>query len=345
MDIEAIAYLNGPAARLLLVILLARAEGRTRIRAGEMKRMAGIGTHHYWTCAIADLESTGLATVRKVSGSHEYEFITNLASTASVRESVTSVGQSNDYLSYIDRCTTDAKPTELDLSKQLLAGLDEELGTIAPKTRNGTGIPKSGEPVRNMVREYQNPPEYGTIVPKSNMVQEYQNPEYGTKIPNPGEYGTGIPNLRQECIQVDRMDDSGDLARANSPAQDRRRAQIVVVQKIWTEFFPSQGALVAENAKWFLSHCNQSAEEVYDLLEYVKSRNIESPLGYARKTALNRERERPEAPIYVSSPAPVVEVEKPFDQAEADRVERAAHNARVALWKRRHPNEPVPQDL
>jgi hypothetical protein len=341
---EAIAYLNGPAARLLLVVLLARARGKTRLRAGEMKRLAGIGTHHYWECAIADLERAGLATVRKVPRSHEYEFITNLASSASVRESVTSEYQSYDNLSYIDRCTSAAKPAERSSSAPLLPDLDGILGTIASFSENGTGIPHSGEPVRNMVQEYHNPAEYGTIVPKQNMVQEYHNPEYGTGIPNPQKNGT--PDLKSECIGVDLLDDSGDLARAHSPAQVRRRAQIAVVQKVWTEFWPAQPALVAENAKWFLSHCNQSAEEVYDLLEYAKSRGVESPLGYARKTALNRERERPEAPIYVTSSAPaVVEVEKPFDQVEADRVERAAHNARVALWQRRHPNAPVPQDL
>jgi hypothetical protein len=303
------------------------------MRAGEMKRLAGIGAHHYWTTAIEDLERAGLAQIRKVPGSHEYQFITNLASSASVRESVMSdVGLSV----FIDRCPTTAKPSEPDLSEQLLAGLDEELGTIVPKKENGTKIPYSGEPVRNMGLSYQNPGNYGTIIPKQEMVQEYHIPENDPIV----------PNLRQECVQVDRMDDSGDLARANSPAQIRRRAQVAIVQKIWSEFFPTQPALVAENAKWFLAHCSQSAEEVYDLLEYVKSRNVESPLGYARKTALNRQNEaQPVAAVASYSPATIVEPEKPFDQAEADRVERAAHKARVALWQRRHPNEPVPEDL
>jgi hypothetical protein len=340
---EAIAFLNGPAARLLLVVLLARSRGKTRLRAGEMKRLAGIGTHHYWECAIADLKSAGLADVRKVPRSHEYEFITNLASSASVRESVTL----DDSLSvFIDRCPTTAEPAERKASAPLLPDIDGILGTIISNSENGTKIPYSGEPVRNMVREYHNPQEYGTIVPKPVLDQEYHNPEYGTIVPNISEYGSGVPNLRNECVQVDRMDDSGDLARSSSPAQLRRRAQIAVVQKVWAEFFPTQNALVTENAKWFLAHCSQSAEEVYDLLEYVKSRGIESPLGYARKTAQNRENEaHPVAAAVPTSPAPVVEVEKPFDQNEADRIERAAHQARVNLWKRRHPDEPVPQDL
>lgn len=139
------------------------------------------------------------------------------------------------------------------------------------------------------------------------------------------------------------MDDSGDLARANSPAQQRRRQQVAVVQRVWGEFFPTQPALIAENAKRFLTLSDQSAEAVYDLLEYVKSRNPGSPLQYALSTARNKSQpearpEAPPSPAFVPGP-----VES--DPVEEKRVVSAAVRQRIKQWRRMHPHDDIPADL
>lgn len=140
------------------------------------------------------------------------------------------------------------------------------------------------------------------------------------------------------------MDDSGDISRSGTPAQIRRRQQIAVLQEAWKQFFPAAGPLMAENAKAFLRGREESAESVYDLFELVASKNPGSPLAYAKAVMRKSEQATPTAPTstaFVPGPASSPEP----DPVEQDRLERAAHAARIKHWRRFNPDGELPADL
>lgn len=346
---ENIAYLNGPAARLLLTLLVARRDGMRSLKAVEMRRMAGIAHHtRFFLPAIDQLEQLGMVRFTRQGHRYEFEIMIDLTSTALVNHK-----------------------TDRQIDRSIYRNIDAEAAEHGegdkalpvPDGENVLKVPSSGERGPKSTFSEEDRPkspffdlEQVLKVPSSptNMGQKAPIPNMGQEAPVSEEDGTistysgnGVLSyhvLKREAIEVDLMDDSGDLARANSPAQIRRRAQVAVVQKTWKHFFPAGGELLAANAKQFLRSLGNSAEECYDFFERIAQRHPRNPLTYAR-VCLEREGAEP-AP----SPAPVASVyvpdpEEPFDQAEAERVDRAAHKARVALWRRTHPNEPVPEDL
>lgn len=93
---------------------------------------------------------------------------------------------------------------------------------------------------------------------------------------------TSISQTNSTVEAADCMDDSGDIARANSPAQLRRKAQIEALQRRWSELFPKQPPLHAENAKAWLVRTNNSARQVEAAIEKCSKRQppIEWPISY-----------------------------------------------------------------
>lgn len=88
---------------------------------------------------------------------------------------------------------------------------------------------------------------------------------------------------RQQCAEADRLPGDGDPTRPTSEFQARRRAQVAALQGAWRALFPQQNELTALSAKQLLALAGNVAEDVLDALELAKARNIEFPLGYARK--------------------------------------------------------------
>lgn len=320
------ARLSSPARGLLLAIIQARLDGIDRMTAGEWKEEAGVGNHRDWGVAIEQLRDMGLATLTKQG--HSY-VITDLSFNGFGRDETDRQKEINSEIDSLSIYrTTDAKAAEHDAGDQLLADLGLDFSSNGLKSENSSNglklLPSDDKYRPNEL----NPEKYSPNGLKQNIGQMNYISEYR---PN---------DLKLECIQVDTLDDSGDLARSSSPAQVRRRSQLAVVQKTWDKFFGTE--LLAQNAKFFLAHLDNSAEAVYDYFEWLESMHKDNPLAYGKKVLVNREREQ--APVSPAVPVLAPEPE-PVSQAEMDRVDRAAHRARVANWKRWHPDEPVPEDL
>jgi len=322
------AGLSHAASNLLLAIIQARAEGIEEMRAGEWKAEAGIRKHQLWERAITELNTAGLARLSKRG---QLYTITNLTVfNGSFRETERQRDRESNEIDISIYRTTDAKPVELDEPDPFLSGPGTKNSPTGLKLENGpTGL-KAG------IDELENGPtglNYGKnspTGPKSKIVLQDQNPEN-----SPG-------GLKRECVEADLLDDSGDLGRANSPSQYRRRQQVAVVQKTWQQFVGAE--LFAQNAKHFLAHLDNSAEAVYDFVEWLSALKKDNPLAYGKKVLENRERERPQLtppflPVFVPGPVDT------YDPAEQARVDRAAREARVKHWRRLHPNVPVPADL
>jgi hypothetical protein len=319
-----IAVLNGPAARMLLFLLLADAQGRQRVRAGEIKAGAGIARHSYFEAARKQLEGVGLARLEKRG--HLYE-ITHLAFHLN--------GSRRDGTDrWIDRETcvmndlsiyrnTGAEPADLNSWDQAGTGLDEKLGSIIPDLNWGQ---ESSKVPQNHLK----------TVPESGSVEKLRTIDPKSTPKPPQKYLETVPELQREALEVDGMDASGNVMHMNSPAQVRRRLQVAIVQKVWEQFFGDE--LLAANAKFFLRGCNESAAEVYDFFERVKSFNPNNPLTYARRILENERGRVVEAPVYTPSQAVLTE-------EELRQVEERTRAARIKLWRRWHPDGDIPADF
>lgn len=86
-------------------------------------------------------------------------------------------------------------------------------------------------------------------------------------------------------LEADGMDDSGDIARRDSPAQARRKAQIEAIQTAWSELFPNQTVLQAQRAKIWLQLSGDCAEDIWKVMEATAGReDVRSPVGYIEGT-------------------------------------------------------------
>lgn len=142
----------------------------------------------------------------------------------------------------------------------------------------------------------------GGSTPKVVPQEDYQYPDGSTlkglpplKVVPQEDYH---PTLLERCGEVDAMDDSGDLAVRTSPAQQRRKAQIPLIQEAWAAFFPHDHALLPENARLFLSLNEESATEVVmELEDRLRTKPDlaapgQSPLAYFKARFKNRRDER-----------------------------------------------------
>jgi hypothetical protein len=88
--------------------------------------------------------------------------------------------------------------------------------------------------------------------------------------------------VRQRAAEADRMEDSGEWNVASSPRNQRRRAQIAVLQEAWREVFGKD--LTADNAKQFISKNGGYCEDLIDLFRDCKARmdegRVKSPVGW-----------------------------------------------------------------
>lgn len=84
-----------------------------------------------------------------------------------------------------------------------------------------------------------------------------------------------------QAAEIDRMDASGDIRKPTSPAQARRRAQVIFLQEQGERLFPGK-FLSDKRAKELLALADESAEIVLGALEGIPD-TIEYPYGYADK--------------------------------------------------------------
>jgi hypothetical protein len=99
----------------------------------------------------------------------------------------------------------------------------------------------------------------------------------------------GVSPVRQQAMKADLLDGSGEWNRGNDPCNVRRREQVKVLQDAWLTLFPGKPPLLPANAKSFLSSCDNSCEDVLDLLEQAAARSIEYPLAWLRKVLESRQ--------------------------------------------------------
>jgi hypothetical protein len=110
------------------------------------------------------------------------------------------------------------------------------------------------------------------------------------------------------------LEGGGELTNRTSLGARRRKAQVAAIQAAWASLFPEQPVLIPERAKDMLRLSEECAEEVYETLQYVKSRNPDSPLGYALGVMKKRQplapAPSPASPVVVSQPTPNAVFEK-----------------------------------
>lgn len=180
-----------------------------------------------------------------------------------------------------------------------------ELDEVSP-IRDSTSVPRQG---------HQMSPTRDTCPPLGTP----DVPDEGHQMSPVRDISSSSPRPRSllaRITEVDRMASGND--RMRGPFQERRRAQVPLVQEAWATFFPTQPPLTTTNAKVMLNFCDDSAEEVYEQLRDLTGRTVQNPLTYGITVMKNQARERHAS---VTAPAPVPSPSEPTHWSDTERAD------------------------
>lgn len=138
------------------------------------------------------------------------------------------------------------------------------------------------------------------VVNSSKLINDYDyyHASEGVTPRNPTNATVEVKTLLELADEVDDMDDSGEVEDRYSPAQKRRKAQLVVVQRIYDEVYPDDNPISQGTAKKWLSMCDNSAGLV---LEFIQENQKFGQDTSSRKTfitnSMQKIRRREQMPV------------------------------------------------
>lgn len=97
-------------------------------------------------------------------------------------------------------------------------------------------------------------------------------------------------NWRERAMQADLLPGGGAEHQRTSEFQARRRVQVEALQGAWRALFSQE--LTPDSAKDLLAQTDNFAEDVFDVMETAKARNVQAPRGYILRVLSNKRNER-----------------------------------------------------